>query len=59
MADRDLCLKLEMIDRETFPSLVIIILEPTGIEEDLPEEDRNNSIKIDQELRQEVGLILP
>ena len=58
MADVDLCLKLEMIDRETFPSLVVIILKSTGIEEDLREEDRNSSTKTDQELRQEVGLFL-
>ena len=58
MADKDHCLKRKMIDREAFPSLDIIILESTGIEEDLQEGDRNSSIKIDQELRQEVGLFL-
>ena len=58
MADKDYCLKLKMIKREPFPSLVIMILEPRGIEEDLQEGDRNSNIKIDLELRQEVGLFL-
>ena len=58
MADRDLCLKLEMIGRKTFPSPDIIILGTTGIEEDLPEEDKNISTKIEQELPQEEDPIL-
>ena len=58
MADRDHYLKLEMIGRETFPSLDTIILGPTGIEEDLPEGDKNSSIKIELEPRQEVDPFL-
>ena len=58
MADKGHCLKLRMVDQEPFPSLVMIILAPTGKEEDLQEEDRNSSIKIDQEHQQEVGLFL-
>ena len=56
MADRDLCLKLEMIDKGIFPSQVIITSEPTGKEVGLPEEDKNNSIRIEEELLEEVGL---
>ena len=58
MTDKDHCPRFEMVDQEPFPSLVIMILEPIGIEEDLQEGDRNSSIKIDQELHQEVGLFL-
>ena len=47
-----------MIGRETFPSLDTIILGTTGIEEDLPEEDKNSSTKIEQELPQEEDPIL-
>ena len=58
MADRDHYLKLEMIGRETFPSLDTTILGLIGIEEDLPEEDKNSSTKIEQELPQEEDPIL-
>ena len=55
MADRGLCLKFEMIDKEIFHSQVLITSEPTGKEEGLPEEDKNNSTRIEEELLQEVG----
>ena len=58
MADKDHCLKLEMRGRKTFPSPDIIILGLTGIEEDLPEGDKNSSIKIELEPRQEVDPFL-
>ena len=58
MADKDHCLRLEMIGREAFPRTGIIILGPTGIEEDLPEEDKNSSIKIELEPCQEVDPFL-
>ena len=58
MADKDHCPKHEIVDQEPFLSLVIMILESIGKEEDLQEEDRNSSIKIDLEIRQEVGLFL-
>ena len=58
MTDKDHCPKFERVDQEPFPSQVIMILEPIGIEEDLQEGDRNSSIKIDLGIRQEVDLFL-
>ena len=41
MEDKDHCLRIEMIGKGTFPSLGIIILGMTGIEEDLLAGDKN------------------
>ena len=58
MADKGPFLNLGMVGREPFPSLVTMISEPIGIEQDLQQEDRISSIKIDQGLQQEVGHFL-
>ena len=58
MADKGHYLKVEMVDREPFPSLVIIILELTGIGQNLQQEDKISSIKIGQGHHQEVDLFL-
>ena len=56
MVDQVHYLKVGMVDREPFPSLGIMILELIEIGQNLQQEDRINSIKVDQELQQEVGL---
>ena len=58
MEDKGHCLRVKMIDRRTFPTTEIIILGMTGIEVDLPADDKKSNTKIEQEHPQEEDPIL-